>query len=125
MLLPALNKCQQPQVTACMANVKQLMNAWVLYANDNRGHLVYAETSAADYTNVDVTKRHPDGWVIDILGDPASAREVAVRAGARALEMALGREVPTMPASTDDDIFRTYSITPTAEERQQYQHLHR
>jgi prepilin-type N-terminal cleavage/methylation domain-containing protein len=37
-LLPALNKArQQANLTACMSNQKQLVNALLMYCNDNRG----------------------------------------------------------------------------------------
>lgn len=116
-LLPALNKArQQAQITACMANMKQLATAWVMYANDNRGTLAFAECSPAATVTVNrpptpvYQVAEPDGWVIDVIGDPNSGTEAAVRAGA------LWKYAPAVgtyrcPASTDDDIFRSYSIS--------------
>ncbi len=117
-LLPALNKArQQAQVTACMANVKQLATAWVLYANDNHGVLPYAETSAAGVYPVTLYGASapsqlalPDGWVIDVIGDPANGTEASVRSGAL-WKYAPAAATYRCPASTDDDIYRSYSIS--------------
>jgi prepilin-type N-terminal cleavage/methylation domain-containing protein len=117
-LLPALNKArQQAQVTACMANMKQLMNAWVLYANDNRGQIAFAETGAAAAVAVPArapdaayTVQQPDGWVIDVPGDGSNGAEASIRAGT------IWKYAPAIgtyrcPASTDEDNFRSYSIS--------------
>lgn len=116
-LLPALNKArQQAQVTACMANMKQLMNAWVMYANDNRGQLVFAETGPGGTVTIDkpptpiYTIVQPDGWVIDVPGNGSEGVEASVRAGA------LWKYAPAVgtyrcPSSTDDENFRSYSIS--------------
>jgi hypothetical protein len=98
--------------------MKQLMNAWVMYANDNRGNLPYAETCVAGTPiqipswsgNPSYNYIQPDGWVIDVAGDPNNGSEASVRAGA------IWKYAPAVgtyrcPASTDDDNFRTYSIS--------------
>lgn len=116
-LLPALNKARaQANVTACMANMKQLMNAWVLYANDNRGNLPFAETSIAGTYKIkrgavpEYDVNQPDGWVIDIAGDPTTGTEASVRAGA-IWKYAPAPGTYRCPASTDTDNFRSYSIS--------------
>ncbi len=39
-LLPALNRArEQAKTTQCMANLKQIANGFVMYANDNRGYI--------------------------------------------------------------------------------------
>jgi prepilin-type N-terminal cleavage/methylation domain-containing protein/prepilin-type processing-associated H-X9-DG protein len=44
-LLPALNKArQQAQRTKCLANLKQLTLAWMMYANEHKGKLVSSDT---------------------------------------------------------------------------------
>src|SRR5438105_11024558 len=45
MLLPAINKArEQAKVSACLSNVRQLTTGWLMYANENKGSLVFAET---------------------------------------------------------------------------------
>src|SRR5207244_11298966 len=45
-LLPALSKArEQAKVTACLSNIRQLTTGWIMYANDNKGNLVWAGTS--------------------------------------------------------------------------------
>ena len=44
-LLPALSKArEQANVTKCMSNIRQLTTAWILYSNEYKGNLVFAET---------------------------------------------------------------------------------
>src|SRR6059036_782080 len=48
-LLPALSKArEQAKVAACLSNIRQLTTGWIMYANDNKGNLVFAETD--DYS---------------------------------------------------------------------------
>src|SRR6266550_314856 len=45
-LLPALGKArEQAKVAACLSNMRQLTTGWVMYANENKGNLIFAETS--------------------------------------------------------------------------------
>lgn len=44
-LLPALNRArEQGNRAKCLSNMRQLTMAWIMYANDNKGHLVSADT---------------------------------------------------------------------------------
>ena len=44
-LLPAMQRArEQANRTACMSNMRQLVNGWLMYAHDNKGGLVFAET---------------------------------------------------------------------------------
>src|ERR1700730_10583436 len=44
-LLPAINKArEQARRVKCLSNQKQLVLAWISYANENKGHLVSANT---------------------------------------------------------------------------------
>lgn len=45
LLLPALNRARQAaRRVVCLSNLKQLTTAWVMYANENKGNLVGADT---------------------------------------------------------------------------------
>jgi prepilin-type N-terminal cleavage/methylation domain-containing protein/prepilin-type processing-associated H-X9-DG protein len=46
-LLPALNKArEQARRSKCLSNQRQLVMAWLMYANENKGHLVSSNTWA-------------------------------------------------------------------------------
>src|SRR3954468_19028938 len=86
LLLPALGKArEQAKVSACMSNVRQLTTAWIMYANENKGNMVFAETD--DYSTVppptgtDPRDIGQIGWVIDRAGDPATNTQASIRAG--------------------------------------------
>ena len=58
-LMPALARARdQAQRAKCMANLRSLTNAWLMYANDNKGRLVRAENYPSSPTD-------PGGWVWD------------------------------------------------------------
>jgi prepilin-type N-terminal cleavage/methylation domain-containing protein/prepilin-type processing-associated H-X9-DG protein len=51
-LLPALNKArEQTRRSKCLSNQRQLVMAWLMYANENKGHLVSSNTWAEPGTN--------------------------------------------------------------------------
>jgi prepilin-type N-terminal cleavage/methylation domain-containing protein/prepilin-type processing-associated H-X9-DG protein len=65
-LMPALTRARDQAMRAkCMANLRQLTNAWMMYANDHKGRLVRAETIPPNYNS---TPKEPGGWVWDGLG---------------------------------------------------------
>jgi type II secretory pathway pseudopilin PulG len=107
-LIPTLGKAQQQaKATACMSNIKQLTTAWIMYANDNNGNLVFAETSdREDPGNLD--KR--DGWVVDRAGDPATNTRASIEKGLL-WKYASAAETYRCPASYDSANFRSYSIS--------------
>ena len=46
-LLPALGKARESaNRTACMSNLRQLTTAWIMYANEWKGNMVFAETGS-------------------------------------------------------------------------------
>src|SRR5438552_690901 len=113
-LLPALSKArEQAKIAACLSNVRQLTTAWIMYANDNKGFLVFAETDdfsavpppagmvAADAGNI--------GWVIDVPGDPNFNSPGAVRAG-NLWKYCKNPETSRCPSSLDLINWRSYSI---------------
>ena len=54
-LLPALQKArEQAKQTTCMSNMRQIVQGWLLYAQDNKGGIVFSETD-------DRTKTVPPG----------------------------------------------------------------
>src|SRR2546423_6299274 len=82
-LLPALSKArEQAKVTACLSNIRQLTTGWIMYANDNKGNLVWAGTSDKTAGSTPPTPTTDlnyglFGWVIDQAADtntPASIR---------------------------------------------------
>jgi len=106
-LLPTLGRAREAaNRTACLSNIRQLSNAWIMYANDSKGSLAFAETgSVDDPANID--KR--DGWVVDKPGDPESNTRASVEKGL------LWKYVPAAdayrcPSSIDTANFRSYSI---------------
>jgi prepilin-type N-terminal cleavage/methylation domain-containing protein len=105
-LLPALNKARaSAQVTACLSNMKQLATAWLAYATEHQGALVYAGTN-----DLTAAPDFRDGWVIDKPGDTAAGTAASVRAGLL-WKYAPAANVYRCPAATDDDIYRSYSIS--------------
>jgi prepilin-type N-terminal cleavage/methylation domain-containing protein/prepilin-type processing-associated H-X9-DG protein len=114
MLLPTLARARESaNQAACLSNLRQLTQGWIMYAQENKGNLVWAGTS--DKT-ADSTPATPQsdlnfglfGWVIDVTGTPDS--ESSVKAGA------LWKHNPApnvyrCPSSFDRLHFRSYSIS--------------
>lgn len=111
-LIPALGKAnQQAKATACLSNIKQLTQAWIMYANEYKGNLVFAETNAernpdGSLNTSNLDKR--DGWVID-AGTLTNTPD-AIRAGLL-WKYCSQPEVYRCPASYDARNFRSYSIS--------------
>ena len=104
-LLPALGKARaQANRTACMSNMRQLTTAWLMYANEWKGHMVFAETGSADDPN-NIDKQ--DGWVIET--GLLQNKPEAIRAGLL-WKYASNPEVYRCPSSFDRHHYRSYSI---------------
>jgi prepilin-type N-terminal cleavage/methylation domain-containing protein/prepilin-type processing-associated H-X9-DG protein len=102
-LLPALSRAREAAArAACLSNMRQLTTGWIMYSNDNRGALVFAETNAA--TDPPDLR---DGWVID-SGTMANSSE-AIRAGLL-WKYCSNPEVYRCPSSIDQVNYRSYSI---------------
>jgi prepilin-type N-terminal cleavage/methylation domain-containing protein/prepilin-type processing-associated H-X9-DG protein len=114
-LLPALGKARESaNRTACMSNLRQLTTAWIMYSNEWKGSMVFAETgSADDPANVD----HQDGWVIE-TGTNQNKPE-AIRAGLL-WKYAPNPEVYRCPSSLDKRHYRSYSINTMMNGSEQY-----
>jgi len=64
-LIPALTRARdQANRAKCMANLRSLTSAWMMYANDNKGRLARAETYQPAPGSKD-----PGGWVWDGPGN--------------------------------------------------------
>ena len=113
-LIPTLSKAQQQaKVTACMSNMRQLAQGWIMYTNDNRGSIPYAETDAernADGSINTSNKARRDGWVVDVPGDPAFNTRASVEKGLL-WKYCSAAETYRCPASIDLANFRSYSIS--------------
>jgi len=114
-LLPALSKArEQAKVTACLSNIRQLTTGWIMYANENKGNLVFAETD--DYSTIpppagtNAGDIGQIGWVIDHPGDPATNTPSSVRAG-NLWKFCSNPEVYRCPSSFDLVNYRSYSIS--------------
>jgi len=111
-LLPALNKArEQAKVAACMSNVRQLTTAWIMYANDNKGFLVWAETDDHSLPTIPTTDKDYGeiGWVIDVPGDPNFNSAAAIRAG-NLWKYCKNADTYRCPSSLDLINYRSYSI---------------
>jgi prepilin-type N-terminal cleavage/methylation domain-containing protein/prepilin-type processing-associated H-X9-DG protein len=105
MLLPALSKARAAaQQTACMSNLRQLTTAWIMYTNEWKGQLVFAETGSAIDPN---NKSHQDGWVVEY--GAATNKPDAIRGGLL-WKYAPNAETYRCPASFDKRNYRSYSI---------------
>ncbi|MBC8107194.1 MAG: prepilin-type N-terminal cleavage/methylation domain-containing protein [Anaerolineae bacterium] len=104
-LLPALSKARESaNRAACMSNMRQLTTAWIMYTNEWRGHMVFAETgSATDPNNVDFQ----DGWVVE--SGTATNKPEAIRGGLL-WKYTPNPEVYRCPSSLDKRYYRSYSI---------------
>lgn len=112
-LLPSLQKAREAANTAaCLSNLRQLTQAWIMYAGDNKQNLVWAGTS--DKTNFSTPPTPSSdmnypllGWVLDVPGQQGSIG--AVKAGAMYKYLKTS-EVYRCPSSTDKLNYRSYSI---------------
>ncbi len=110
-LLPALNKArEQANRTACLSNMHQLTTGWMMYANENRGSLVFSETSDMSVPPLPPTPGDVGqiGWVIDVPGSDNA--ESSVKAG-NLWKYNPNANVYRCPSSLDRGHFRCYSIS--------------
>jgi prepilin-type processing-associated H-X9-DG protein len=64
-LLPTLGRAREAAAkTACLSNMRQLTTGWIMYANDHKGHLVFAETWKKDEPVSSGPPHDQDGWML-------------------------------------------------------------
>jgi len=108
-LLPALNRARESaNKAACLSNIRQLTTGWILYANANKGNLVWAGTNDKTLVPPPDPNAYRMGWVIDVPGTSAG-KEAAVRAGAM-WKHNPAANLYRCPSSFDKFNFRSYSI---------------
>jgi prepilin-type N-terminal cleavage/methylation domain-containing protein len=73
-LLPAANRAREMgRRTVCLNNVRQLTTAWLLYANENKGHFCSPWPLSPTWTNGVVRVSFSWAWVSPTLGgDPTT-----------------------------------------------------
>jgi prepilin-type N-terminal cleavage/methylation domain-containing protein/prepilin-type processing-associated H-X9-DG protein len=78
LLLPALSRAKtKAQGTYCMSNQKQLVLAWVMYADDNNGKLVpNHDGGVTDYNTDGTTTSWVDGWLDFSAGNTANTNKL-------------------------------------------------
>ena len=113
-LLPTLGRAREAaNQTACLSNLRQLTQGWIMYAQENKGNLAWAGTSDSTEKSTPATPTtHLNfglfGWVIDVPGTADS--EASVTQGAM-WKHNPARNVYRCPSSFDRLHFRSYSIS--------------
>jgi prepilin-type N-terminal cleavage/methylation domain-containing protein len=71
-LMPALNRARElGRRTVCMGNLKQIVFAWIMYADENSGELVNGIAGADDGGNPATVT----GWVGPVVPNPGAAND--------------------------------------------------
>ena len=112
-LLPTLNRAREAANRAqCLSNLRQLTTAWIMYAQDNKGNLVWAGTN--DHTSFSDPPTAPThmnfpllGWVLDVPGTQGTMGAVKAGAMYKYLKTA---DVYRCASSLDKLNYRSYSI---------------
>jgi len=117
-ILPALQRARESSNrTTCMSNMRQITLGWLMYAQDNKGSLPYAETN--DWTDptkwpalsstFTLSDRYQLGLVIDVPGNPGFGTEAGVKSGA-IWKYCKAPNLYRCPSSIDKLNYRSYSI---------------
>jgi general secretion pathway protein G len=112
-LLPTLARARESaNQAACLSNLRQLTQGWIMYAQENKGNLVWAGT--ADKTEKSTPPTPTTdlnfglfGWVIDVPGTPDGPTSVQ---GGALWKHNPAANVYRCPSSFDKLHFRSYSI---------------
>jgi prepilin-type N-terminal cleavage/methylation domain-containing protein/prepilin-type processing-associated H-X9-DG protein len=103
-LLPALGRAREAaSKTACLSNMRQLTTGWIMYANDHKGYLVFAETWKKDEPVSSGPPHDQDGWMLS-GNDEQSIKEGLLYKYVKALEV---YRCPSDPVRTN---LRSYVI---------------
>jgi prepilin-type N-terminal cleavage/methylation domain-containing protein/prepilin-type processing-associated H-X9-DG protein len=112
-LLPTLARARESaNQAACLSNLRQLTQGWIMYAQENKGNLVFAGTSDKTEKSTPATPTTDlnfglFGWVIDVAGTPDAPS--SVQSGAM-WKHNPAANVYRCPSSFDRLHFRSYSI---------------
>jgi prepilin-type N-terminal cleavage/methylation domain-containing protein/prepilin-type processing-associated H-X9-DG protein len=112
-LLPTLARARESaNQAACLSNLRQLTQGWIMYAQENKGNLVWAATSDKTDKSTPPTPQSDlnfglFGWVIDVAGTTDSAASVQ---GGALWKHNPAANVYRCPSSFDRLHFRSYSI---------------
>jgi prepilin-type N-terminal cleavage/methylation domain-containing protein/prepilin-type processing-associated H-X9-DG protein len=110
LLLPALARARESaNQTVCLSNVRQLTTGWMMYAQDNKGRLVWAETTDNSAVLPPANDAGQMGWVIDVPGQPEANTPAAVKQGTL-WKYNPHVDVYRCPSSFDKLNYRSYSI---------------
>jgi len=112
-LLPTLSKARESaNRAACLSNLRQLTTGWIMYAQENKGNLVWAGTDETSQETPPPAFGTPNfakfGWVLDLpatVGTPASIK------GGGLWKYCPGVEVYRCPSSREQLLYRSYSIS--------------
>jgi prepilin-type N-terminal cleavage/methylation domain-containing protein/prepilin-type processing-associated H-X9-DG protein len=86
-LLPALGRAREAaSKTACLSNLRQLTTGWIMYANDHKGSLVWAETWKQGEPSTSPPPHDRDGWMLS-GNDQDSIREGLLFKYVKAMEV--------------------------------------
>ena len=112
-ILPSLARAREAaNRAACLSNLRQLTQGWIMYAQENKGNLVWAGTSDKTANSTPPTPASDlnfglFGWVIDVAGTPDSASSVK---GGAMWKHNPAANVYRCPSSIDRLHFRSYSL---------------
>ena len=112
-LLPTLARARESaNQAACLSNLRQLTQGWIMYAQENKGNLVCAATwDRTEKSNPPTPTTNLNfglfGWVIDVDGTPDAPTSVQ---GGALWKHNPAANVYRCPSSFDRLHFRSYSI---------------
>jgi len=112
-LLPTLSRARESaNRAACLSNLRQLTTGWIMYAQENKGSLVWAGTDDTSQETPPPAFGTPNfakvGWVLDL---PSTAGTPASIKGGGLWKYCPGVETYRCPSSREQLVYRSYSIS--------------